>query len=215
MELLQQGKWANADVYTCERCNQRLVRKEFLRKSPVVRWFFGVLLTWREARALRRLVGVSGVPKLEACCSSCLCYDYLEGTPLGYVPGDKQLPRSFLFRPKSCWSKFIGVEWFIWICDVGIIGLCSQTVLRQSLIFRPRSTSGFCRDCSAKSFMRLIARGFINCGDENARSRWMLGVLQFLSRWIGFVGFGFLRGIRSASGGVGRKIGPLNECLSA
>ena len=100
-KLLQQGKWANADVYECTRCNRRLVRKEFFRKSLLVRWFIGRFLTWREARALRRLEGLSGIPRLERRCSACLCYAFIEGTPLGRLSRDQQLPKSYFLQAEA------------------------------------------------------------------------------------------------------------------
>lgn len=42
---------------------EKIVLKDFRNKGRAARWLVGVLLTWREARVLRRLIGMDGVPQ--------------------------------------------------------------------------------------------------------------------------------------------------------
>ena len=102
-ELMRQGKWANANVYRFKKSDQDLVRKGFCFRSFLIRWSIGIFLTRREARALRKLSGVSGIPdEVKQCCAYCLRYRYMDGETLGSVSNQKKkLPRSYFLEAEK------------------------------------------------------------------------------------------------------------------
>lgn len=102
-ELMHQGKWANANVYRFSKSGRDLVRKGFCFRPFLVRWSIGAFLTRREAKALRRLSGVPGIPhEIKQCCAYCLRYRYMDGETLGQVSNQKKkLPESYFLEAEK------------------------------------------------------------------------------------------------------------------
>ncbi len=102
-ELMHPGKWANANVYRFNKSGRNMVRKGFCLRSFWIRWSIGFLLTRREAAALRRLSGVSGIPdEVKQCCAYCLRYRYMDGETLGSISSQKKkLPKSYFLEAEK------------------------------------------------------------------------------------------------------------------
>jgi len=102
-ELMHQGKWANANVYRFRKKGQCLVRKGFCFRSFLIRWSIGTFLTHREARALRKLSGISGIPdEVRQCCAYCLRYRYMDGETLGSLSNQKKkLPQNYFLEAEK------------------------------------------------------------------------------------------------------------------
>ncbi len=63
----RQGGGSRPDVFLLEKEGEQAVLKDHEGMDPAFAKFIGPLLTWREAKAMRRLAGVSGVPELLFC----------------------------------------------------------------------------------------------------------------------------------------------------
>jgi RIO-like serine/threonine protein kinase len=102
-ELLDAGAWANAKVLRYRSGGEWFVLKSFQERSWFVRWTIGVLLTWRELRALRRLEGLSNIPQACRRVSYCaLSMRYIEGEPLGaYRAGKRRLPEAYFIAAEQ------------------------------------------------------------------------------------------------------------------
>lgn len=92
--LLRDGRWANAQVFKVDAGGRAWVVKDFSRRRPWVRHTIGRLLLARELRALRRLVGIDGVPqhafRIDA---DAIAAEFIPGVTLGQVaPGEMREP---------------------------------------------------------------------------------------------------------------------------
>ena len=63
----RQGGGSRPDVFLLEKAGEQAVLKDHAGMDPAFAKFVGPLLTWREAKALRRLTGVTGIPELLYC----------------------------------------------------------------------------------------------------------------------------------------------------
>jgi RIO-like serine/threonine protein kinase len=85
-EVLSRGRWANAVLFVHRRGDERWVVKDFRPRAFAVRNTVGRFLIRREARALRSLAGVPGVPagafRLDA---HALAYRFVPGVPLKHA----------------------------------------------------------------------------------------------------------------------------------
>lgn len=79
--VLNEGGWANGDVFLAERDQRWIVIKTYRRKPVPIRWLGRYLLA-REGRAYRVLAGVEGVPELLPCADR-------GSLAIQYVPGEK------------------------------------------------------------------------------------------------------------------------------
>ncbi|MFW6188810.1 MAG: phosphotransferase [Planctomycetota bacterium] len=79
VRVLRQGTPNKCDVRVHRIGDELLLVKDFGRKSRVYRSLLGVLTTWHEARVLRRLRGLPGVPQLRGRPSRC-------SVAMSYVP---------------------------------------------------------------------------------------------------------------------------------
>lgn len=92
--VFRQGLGTRPQVSLIELEGQRAVLKDFTRCAPWFGWLFGPLLAYREARALRLLQGVRGVPALIRQVNS-------RAILMAYVDGKtaKELPKASLHDP--------------------------------------------------------------------------------------------------------------------
>lgn len=83
LTILHQGRFANAIIFRYRDDSQDIVIKDYSHCSPLIRHTIGRFFIIREAKALRRLQGMSGVtPKKLKLGKLMLAYSYIEGTPL-------------------------------------------------------------------------------------------------------------------------------------
>lgn len=102
--LMRKGKWCNANVYRVKSGGRILTVKEFYSRHPLVRVTIGRLLIAREAKALRHLAGLPGIPTgLTQLGRHALSLDYLAGLTLSELRRSRQqLPRQFFEELEEC-----------------------------------------------------------------------------------------------------------------
>ncbi|MEW6745927.1 MAG: hypothetical protein AB1486_24570 [Planctomycetota bacterium] len=62
-QVVDPGGWSKAAVVVCRAGPGRIAVKDTRRMNGLVRFFYGRWVQWREIRVLRRLEGVTGVPR--------------------------------------------------------------------------------------------------------------------------------------------------------
>ena len=107
LELLHQGKWANADIYHIQKKGTRSVWKGFSFRSFWIRWTVGLILTHREVKILKKLNHIQGIPsEVKQQCVYCFEYTYLEGTTIGTISNQqKKLPKSYFLEAEKLLEK--------------------------------------------------------------------------------------------------------------
>jgi len=107
LELLHQGKWANADIYRVEKDGVQSVWKGFSFRSVWIRWTVGLILTHREVRILKKLNHISGIPsEVKRQRVYCFEYNYLEGTTIGTISNQqKKLSKSYFLEAEKLLEK--------------------------------------------------------------------------------------------------------------
>lgn len=100
LQVLHQGRFANAMVYRYHDDQYDLVIKDFSHSPRGIRWSLGRLLTAQETRAFDCLQGLKGVsPHHYALSSVTLAYDFIPGTPLRALSqAGEQLPARFFLQ---------------------------------------------------------------------------------------------------------------------
>lgn len=82
-QLLHQGHGVAASIYGVEMEGQQIVIKDFAATPPLFRIFIAPYLIHRETRALQRLQGVAGVPKLYGKVNRlAFALEYIDGKPI-------------------------------------------------------------------------------------------------------------------------------------
>ena len=90
------GRGSRPEVSLIKVGNAQAVLKDFSRSAFWFRRIFGPLLTWREARALRQLSGVHGVPRLiRQVNSRALLIEHVEGISTKAIPHGGVQPELF------------------------------------------------------------------------------------------------------------------------
>lgn len=98
VKTFRQGGGSRPDVLLIEVDGKRAVLKDYSRADPAFRRWVGPLSARREARALARLEGVHGVPKLIGSVGrDALLLEYIEGTSAKQL-GPGALPADFFVK---------------------------------------------------------------------------------------------------------------------
>lgn len=96
VERFRTGDGTRPDVLLLEIDGRRLVLKDYGRSDAVFGRLLGPLFTWREARALRRLEPVAGIPRLiRRVGRRALLLEYIEGHTLKSLPRERVSPALF------------------------------------------------------------------------------------------------------------------------
>ena len=94
--IISPGRWANAVLRVIQHGGEQWVVKDFRPRAFVIRNTIGRLFTRREARALRKLAGLEGVPsdafRIDA---HALAYRYVAGMPFTGSPAERRTPEFF------------------------------------------------------------------------------------------------------------------------
>lgn len=94
--VIHQGKGYQSTVYLVEVGGQQAAVKDFATAPRLFRRFVAPALLRREARALRHLAGVPGVPQLYARIDAlAIAMQYIEGTPISQFERGELAPEVF------------------------------------------------------------------------------------------------------------------------
>jgi len=104
-ELLQEGRWGNADILLSRKGEEVWVVKDFRSCPAVVRQTWGTYMAGRELSALRKLDGIPGFPRDAFRLDRfAIAYRYISGTDIGKAD-PALLPGSFFEALESLVSK--------------------------------------------------------------------------------------------------------------
>ena len=86
-KVFRVGRGTRPEATLVEIGGQRAVLKDFGRSDPWFSWLLGRLMAYREARALRLLDGVPGVPRLlRRVTPQAVLMEYIDGRPAKDIP---------------------------------------------------------------------------------------------------------------------------------
>jgi len=95
--MLRQGPNYAPDLYACHWRGERLIVKDYAAKAWIWRHLLGRFLIRREARALRSLAGLEGIPQYRGCPDALsLVMTAVPGEPLHTAAGQQRLGNGFM-----------------------------------------------------------------------------------------------------------------------
>jgi len=100
--VIRQASSTRPLIRVIQRDGVKVIHKDFSRNSFLYRNIVGRFLSWREARAYRRLEGLPGIPRLLAACKGpALMFEFIDGLDLKQAGKQGQLPPDFFDHLKT------------------------------------------------------------------------------------------------------------------